>query len=58
MRADSLTTKQRALYRVIYYGLRVYVASLLVAGLYSILWLAAVAGSLEQSTIGAIWLAI
>ena len=46
------------LYHVVGWGLRIYVACLLVVGLYSVLWLAEVAGYLDEQTLAVIWLAI
>ncbi|AGB17621.1 hypothetical protein Halru_3055 [Halovivax ruber XH-70] len=46
------------LYHVVGWGLRIYVACLLVVGFYSILWLAEVAGYLDQRTLAVIWLAV
>ena len=49
---------KRRLYHVIGWGLRTYVACLFVVGLYSLLWIAEVAGYLDERTLAAIWLAI
>jgi len=38
--------------------LRIYVTCVLVAGLYSVLWLAEIAGYLDERIIGVIWLSI
>ncbi|GAB3035041.1 hypothetical protein [Natronobiforma cellulositropha] len=46
------------LYHVVGLGLRLYVASLVIVGLYSLLWLAEIAGYVDERTLGAIWLAI
>lgn len=46
------------LYHVVGWGIRLYVACLLVVGCYSILWLAEVAGYLDQRTLAVIWLAV
>ncbi|WP_254864216.1 hypothetical protein [Halovivax gelatinilyticus] len=46
------------LYHVVGWGLRIYVACLLVIGLYSVLWLAEVAGYLDEQTLAVIWLAV
>ncbi|MFC3959542.1 hypothetical protein [Halovivax cerinus] len=46
------------LYHVVGWGIRIYVACLLVVGLYSVLWLAEVAGYLDQRTLAVIWLAV
>lgn len=46
------------LYHAVGVGLRIYVLCLAVAGLYSLLWLAEIAGYLDERTLGAIWLAI
>ena len=50
-------TKTR-LYHVVGWGLRIYVACLLVVGAYSVLWLAEVAGYLDERTLAIIWLAV
>lgn len=50
-------TKTR-LYTVVGWGLRIYVACLLVVGLYSVLWLAEIAGYLDEQTLAVIWVAV
>lgn len=56
---DRLPRPTKAhLYHAVGYGLRIYVACLAVAGLYSVLWVAEVAGYLDEGTLAAIWLAI
>ena len=50
-------TKTR-LYHVVGWGLRIYVACLIVVGLYSVLWVAQVAGYLDERTLAVIWLAV
>ena len=46
------------LYHVVRLGLRLYVASLLLAGVYSALWLAELAGVVSPTLLSAIWIAI
>ncbi|RQG90414.1 hypothetical protein [Natrarchaeobius chitinivorans] len=46
------------LYHVVRLGLRLYVASLLIAGAYSVLWIADVAGLVPEALLSAIWIAI
>jgi len=50
--------ENRTLYRALHYGLQAYIACLAVFGLYSVLWLAEIAGHLERTTVGVIWLGI
>lgn len=49
---------KRTIYRAVGYGLRLYVACLAVVGLYSVLWLAEIAGYLDEQTLTAIWFAV
>lgn len=54
-------TRRRLLrigYRAVGYGLRLYVACLAVVGIYSALWLAEIAGYLDERTLSTIWFAI
>ncbi|WP_247729996.1 hypothetical protein [Halovivax limisalsi] len=46
------------LYHVVGLGLRIYVACLVLLGCYSVLWLAEVAGYLDERTLAVSWLAI
>lgn len=48
----------RAAYRAVGYGLRLYVACLAVVGIYSALWLAEIAGYLDERTLSTIWFAV
>ncbi|RQH00536.1 hypothetical protein [Natrarchaeobius oligotrophus] len=46
------------LYHVVRLVFRIYVASLLLAGFYSVLWLADVAGLLPEALLSTIWIGI
>ena len=47
-----------ALYRVVGWGLRCYVACLLVVGGYSLLWTLELAGVVPEAWLSAVWIAI
>jgi len=51
-------TESRVIYKFIHYGVRVYMACLGVAAVYSTLWAAQIAGYLERTTVGMIWVGI
>ncbi|MFP8953039.1 hypothetical protein ACLI4Z_08725 [Natrialbaceae archaeon A-arb3/5] len=46
------------LYHVVRLGLRLYVASLLIAGVYSTLWVAEIAGLIPETLLSTIWIGI
>lgn len=46
------------LYRGVGIGLRIYVACLVGVGVYSVFWLAEIAGYMDENTLATIWLAI
>lgn len=46
------------LHRAVGYCLRLYVATLVVLGGYSLLWLLEIAGYLDERTLATIWLAV
>ncbi|MFC6717969.1 hypothetical protein ACFQGT_10055 [Natrialbaceae archaeon GCM10025810] len=46
------------LYRVVRWGLRVYFVSLLVASVYSLLWVFEIAGVLPRGLLSTIWIGI
>lgn len=48
----------RVVYRAVGYGLRLYVACLVAVGVYSALWLAEIAGYLDERTLTTIWFAV
>jgi len=50
--------ESRAIYKFIHYGVRVYMTCLAIAAVYSTLWAAQIAGYLERTTVGMIWLGI
>ncbi|GAB3673732.1 hypothetical protein [Halopiger thermotolerans] len=54
----SPAVTRTTLYRVVRLGLRVYVVALLLAGGYSLLWLAEFAGVVPETLVSAIWIAI
>lgn len=54
----SPAVTKTTLYHVVRLGLRVYVASVLIVGAYSLLWLAELAGLISATLLSAIWIAI
>lgn len=49
---------RRLLYHVVRWGLRVYFVSLLVAGVYSLLWVLEIAGMIPRGMLSTIWISI
>ena len=58
MTLERILPSKTTLYHVVGWGFRIYVACLTVVGLYSVLWLAEVAGYLDEEMLAAIWVSI
>ena len=58
MMFERILPSKTTLYHVVGWGLRIYVACLAVVGLYSVLWLAEIAGYLDEEMLAAIWVSI
>ncbi|ELY57522.1 hypothetical protein [Natronolimnohabitans innermongolicus] len=56
--ALSQRVTKTTLYRVVGWGLRCYVASLLIVGSYSLLWTLELAGVVSETWLSVIWTAI
>lgn len=57
---DALSARvtKTALYRLVGWGLRCYVAAVLVVGCYSLLWVLDVAGLVPDAWLSTVWIAI
>ncbi|MFP9193967.1 hypothetical protein [Natronosalvus vescus] len=58
MRYDRLIPSKTLLYHLTGLAFRIYVTVVIVAGLYSLLWVLEIAGYLDQRIIATIWVSI